>query len=103
MADHSPADMAGPAERGWPRWVAALLFGLMFVLAVLVALWLLRAGVPVDPSTTLSTLETPAPPAPPPPPDPTPTLKASLDDAQAEEKKLKAELAALQDGLQHKV
>ena len=30
-------------------------------------------------------------------------LKASLDDAQADENKLKAELAALQDDLKHKV
>ncbi len=63
----------------------------------------LRACAPVDPSTNLTTLETPAPPAPPPPADPTPVLKASLDDLQGDEKKLAAELAALEADLRGKV
>jgi hypothetical protein len=48
-------------------------------------------------------METPAPPPPEAPPDPTPVLKASLDDAQADENKLKAELAALETSLKDKV
>ena len=103
MADHSPADVAGPAERGWPRWLAAFLFGLLFVLVLLIGSWLLRACAPVDPYTILSTLETAAPPAPPPPPDPTPTLKAALDEAQADERDLKTELAALAADLKNKM
>src|SRR6185295_16276377 len=67
------------------------------------ASWLLRACAPVDPSLNVATIETPAPPAPEPPPDPTPVLKASLDDEQTAEKKLKLELAALQDDLKQKV
>lgn len=92
-----------PARSGWSRWLGALLFGLLLLLLLLIASWLLRACAPVDPSTSVATLETPAPPAPPPPPDPTPVLKASLDDAQAAEKKLKDELAALEADLKHKV
>jgi len=92
-----------PAAFGWSRWWGALLWGLLFLILLLLASWLLRACAPVDPSLNVATLETPAPPAPEPPPDPTPVLKASLDDAHAEEKRLKAELAALKDGLKHKV
>lgn len=88
---------------GLSSWLGALLFGLLLLLALLIASWLLRACAPVDPSTNIATLETPAPPAPPPPPDPTPTLKASLDDAQADAKTLKAQLAALEADLKHKV
>jgi len=90
MAEHPSEIVARPAGRGWPRWLAALLFGLLLLLTLLIASWFLRACVPVDPSTNLTTFETPAPPAPPPPADPTSVLKASLDDAAADEKKLKA-------------
>ncbi len=92
-----------PARLGWSRWWGALLFGLLLLLLLLITSWLLRACAPIDPSTTVSTLETPAPPAPPASPDPTPLLKASLDTAQADEKKLKAELALLEDSLKNKV
>jgi hypothetical protein len=92
-----------PAAFWWSRWWGALLWGLLFLLLLGFASWLLRACVPVDPSLNVATHETPAPPAPAPPPDPTPVLKASLDDAHAEEKKLKAELAALQNDIKHKV
>jgi hypothetical protein len=88
---------------GWSRWWGALLWGLLFLILLLLASWLLRACAPVDPSLNVATHETPAPPAPEPPPDPTPVLKASLNDAQADEKRLKAELAALQDDVKHKV
>ena len=92
-----------PAAFRWSRWWGALLWGLLFLILLLLASWLLRACAPVDPSLNVATQETPAPPAPAPPPDPTPVLKASLDDAQTDEKKLKAELAALQDDIKHKV
>jgi hypothetical protein len=92
-----------PAGLGWSRWLGVLLFGLLLLLLLLIASWLLRACAPVDPSMTIATHETPAPPAPPAPPDPTPVLKASLDGAQADEKKLKVQLAALEDQLRHKV
>src|SRR5260221_13433776 len=84
-------------------WLAALLFGVLLLLALLIASWFLRACAPVGPSTNVTTLETPAPPAPPPPPDPTLALKASLDDLQLDEKKLSAELAALQADITQKV
>jgi len=92
-----------PARVGWSRWLGALLFGLLLLLALLIASWLLRACAPVDPTLNVATQETPAPPAPEPPPDLTPVLKASLDDAQADQKKLKIELAALENDLKHKV
>jgi hypothetical protein len=76
-------------------WLAAFLIGLLLLLALLIGSWFLRACAPVDPSVDVTALETPAPPAPPPPTDPTPTLKAALDASEAEEKRLKIELAAL--------
>ena len=91
-----------PARLGWSRWLSGLLFGLMLLLLLLITSWLLRACSPVDPSLTVATLETPTPPPPEAPPDPTPVLKASLDDAQADEKKLKVELAALEQDLKGK-
>ena len=92
-----------PARLGWAPWLSALLFGLLLLLLLLITSWLLRACAPVDPTLNLATMETPAPPAPEPPPDPTPLLKASLDDAHADETKLKAELAALEADLKNKV
>jgi hypothetical protein len=88
---------------GWAPWFSALLFGLLLLLLLLITSWLLRACAPVDPTVNLATLETPAPPAPEPPPDPTPLLKASLDDAHADENKLKAELAALEAQIKDKL
>ena len=91
-----------PARLGWSRWLSGLLFGLLLLLLLLITSWLLRACAPVDPSLNVATLETPAPPAPEAPPDPTPVLKASLGDAQADENKLKLELAALEKDLKGK-
>jgi hypothetical protein len=88
---------------GWAPWVSALLFGLLLLLLLLITSWLLRACAPVDPTLNLATLETPAPPPPEPPADPTPVLKASLDDAHADENKLKAELAALEAQIKDKL
>jgi hypothetical protein len=83
MAEYSSQIAVRPAGRGWPRWLAALLVGLLLLLTLLIASWFLRACAPVDPSLNLTAFETPAAPAPPPPIDPTLALKASLDDAQA--------------------
>jgi hypothetical protein len=92
-----------PTRLGWSRWLGALLFGLLLLLLLLIASWLLRACAPVDPSLNVATQETEAPPAPPPPPDPTPVLKASLDDIQTDEKKLRLVLASLEADLKNKV
>lgn len=92
-----------PARIGWTPWLSALLFGLLLLLLLLMTSWLLRACSPVDPTLNVATMETPAPPPPEAPPDPTPVLKASLDDAQADENKLKIELAALEASLKDKV
>ena len=81
---------------GWPHWLAALLFGLMLVLLVLIVSWLLRACAPVDPLLTFTTIETPAPPAAQSPPDITPALRASLDQTMADGKALAGKLASLQ-------
>src|SRR5260370_5744168 len=81
------------------RWWAALLFGLMLVLLLLIAAWLLRAVVPVAPAVTLSATETPAAGRAERMVDPMPALRTSLDDAHADERTLKAELAARQDDL----
>lgn len=95
--------LALPARVGWAPWLSALLFGLLLLLLLLIASWLLRACVPVDPTLNVATLETPAPPAPDAPPDPTPLLKASLDEARDDDKRLKIELAALQADLKNKL
>jgi hypothetical protein len=92
-----------PARTGWSRFWGALLFGLLLLLLLLLTSWLLRACSPVDPSMNVATIETPAPPAPKPPPDPTPLLKASFDDAKADEKRLRAELASLEAELKQKL
>ncbi len=95
--------VALPARLGWSRWLSALLFGLLLLLLLLITSWLLRACSPVDPALNVATIETPAPPAPEAPPDPTPLLKASLDETQGDDKRLKAELAALQIDLKAKL
>jgi hypothetical protein len=97
----APAMLA--TRLGWGPWLSALLFGLLLLLLLLIASWLLRACSPVDPTLNVATQETPAPPAPEPPPDPTPVLKASLNEAEADEKNLKAELAALEADFKDKL
>jgi hypothetical protein len=88
MLASAPALLA--TRLGWGPWLSALLFGLLLLLLLLITSWLLRACSPVDPTLNVATHETPAPPAPEPPADPTPVLKASLDEAEADEKNLKA-------------
>jgi hypothetical protein len=86
----------GEVPLGWSHWLAALMFGLLFVLLVLIISWLLRAYAPVDPLLNFATLETDAPPAAQPPPDITLALRASLDQNMADGKTLAGELASLQ-------
>jgi hypothetical protein len=81
------------------RWWAALLFGLMLVLLLMIAAWLLRAVVPVPPTVTLSATETPAARRAEWINDPLPALRTSLDHVRADERKLQAELAARQNDL----
>lgn len=103
MADAPSSTLTRAERRGWSQWLAALLFGVLVLLALFIASWFLRACAPVDASINLATFETPAPPALPPAFDPLPTLKASLDEVQAAERRLKGEVAAVQTALEKKV
>src|SRR5689334_22648961 len=85
------------------RWSAALLFGLMLLLLLLIAAWLLRAFVPVAPTIKLSVVQTLAPTSAVEVPDPMPALEASLGDARNVEKRLKSELASRQDDLRKRL
>ncbi len=86
------------------RWLAALLFGLMLALLLLIAAWLLRVFEPVAPTINLSAIQMPAALASTVGgPDPVPALKASLDDAREAERKLRVELASRQDDLRKKL
>ena len=88
--------MTAHSLEGWPRWLAAMLLGLLLILALLIASWFLRACIPVEPSANVTMLEAAAPPAPAAAADPTPALKASLGDAEADSRKLQVELAAIE-------
>ena len=83
-------------------WLAALLFGGLFVLLILIMSWLLRTITPIEPSMNVTIVEAPLPPSVPPLLDPTPTLKASLLDMKADAERLTAQLAALSDDFEHK-
>ena len=98
-----PALSYAATRVGWAPWLRALIFGLLLLLVLLMASWLLRACMPVPPELTIAMQETPAPPAPESPPDPTPILKAALNDFEGDEKKLRAELASLEDDLKKKI
>jgi hypothetical protein len=95
--------MIARSEQGWPRLMAALLMGLLLILALLIASWFLRACAPVEPATRVSVLQAEAPPAPEPPPDPTPLLRASLDRVQADGRTLGAALAALEGDVRQRL
>lgn len=95
--------MTARSVEGWPRWLAALLLGLLFVLALLIGSWLLRTCAPVEPSGRVTMLEAEPLPPPPAPPDPTPVLKASLDEAAADGQKLKAELASMEADIKRRL
>jgi hypothetical protein len=88
---------------GWPHWLAALLFGLMLVLLMLIGSWFLHAFTPVDPMLNVTLLETDAPPAADSPAEPAPALRASLDQTIADGKTLAGQLARLQAELTSKV
>jgi hypothetical protein len=89
------ARTALPARLGWAHWWGALLAGLQLILVLLIASWFLRACAPVKASLNLSVLGPAALPRASSPPDRSAALKASLDEALADEKRLKAEFAAL--------
>src|SRR5262245_25228371 len=95
--------MTARSVDGWPRWLAALLMGLLLVLALLIASWFLRTCASVEEPDKVVMTEAETPPAPPAPPDPMPVLKASLDEATADGKKLAVELAALQADLKQRL
>lgn len=59
--------MTARSLEGWPRWLAALLMGLLLILALLIVSWFLRACAPVEPKPPPVAK---APPPPPPPPLP---------------------------------
>lgn len=83
-------------------WSGIFLFGVLLVLSVLIASWLLRACAPVDPALKVSTVEptvvAPAVGA----PAPAVPLSTALREAQANGRVLVRELAALQDDLRKK-
>jgi hypothetical protein len=97
------ASVTTRAAEGRTRWLAALLLGVLLVLVLLMASWLLRTCAPVDPATRIATLETPAPPAPAPPPDPTPALKAVLATVDTDGRNLAAELAAVEADIRERL
>jgi hypothetical protein len=82
--------------------LAALLFGLLFILAILIASWFMRTAsslVALNVTTGESGAAAPLPDA---APDPGPLLRASLADLRTDETRLSAERAALSDDLQRK-
>ncbi len=84
-------------------WLFWLLAGLLAILIVLLASYLLRQCMPVPPEMRVSELPAePPPPAEPAPPDPTIGLKGDLDTARDDEGKLKATLASLRDELSNR-
>ena len=95
--------MTARSLEGWPRWLAALLMGLLLILALLIVSWFLRACAPVAPSSQPVHARDAGSSGAGGTPDPTPILKASLDDAEADGKKLSAELAALEADIRKKV
>ncbi|MFO1082724.1 MAG: hypothetical protein U1E23_19125 [Reyranellaceae bacterium] len=105
MAQRSPSIRREPPVSPVARlpWLAALLAGVLLVLALLIGSWLLRACAPVEPEIELSVREEPPPPAPEAAPDPTPVLKAALAAEQERQRALAAEQAALAAELRSKL
>ncbi|HEX2888680.1 hypothetical protein [Vineibacter terrae] len=93
-----PAAAAIAAPQARFPWLLWLLAGLLAILILLAASWLLRHWLPVPPDLRVTELppESP-PPAPPPPPDPTIALQRDLDGAREDDGKRGATLAALRD------
>ncbi len=99
----APTGAAAIVPRERFPWLFWLLAGLLAILALLVASWLLRQCMPVPPN--LQVTELPAPPAPPPeppPPDPTVGLQGDIDSARRDEDRLKATLASLRDEMERR-
>ena len=100
----SPAPrLALPPHSNRSLSLAALLFGLMLVLLVLIVSWFLRAFVPINPLLNFTTSETRTLPAAYSPHDTLPAVRASLDKTAADGKKLIDELTSLQTELKSKV
>ena len=102
LASAPAALLPAPGSPG-RRWLSALLFGLMLLLLLLITSWLLRACAPVDPSLNVATWRRRRRPPPRRHPIRRRSSKASLNDVQADEAKLKAELAALEGDIKDKV
>jgi hypothetical protein len=85
------------------HWLAALLFGILLVLLILMFSWSLRAITPIDPAVRFSTVKDTAPAVYSLRPDPIPILKASLADTQADGKRLADEFTALAEDLGRKL
>ncbi len=77
--------------------------GVLLVLALLIASWFLRTCAPVGSVGEIVTLEAEPLPPPPAPPDPTPALKASLDEAADDGRKLAAEFVALEADIRRRL
>jgi hypothetical protein len=92
--------MAPSADR--ERWWAALLLGLLLSLLLLIGAWALRIVVPVAPAVGLSAVQPSVRPAAVDAPDPARALKAALDTARSDEKRLKAELASREEDLKRR-
>ncbi|HKU97684.1 MAG TPA: hypothetical protein VJR58_20510 [Vineibacter sp.] len=105
LPPHVAMAAAGPAVlvREQFPWLFWLLAGLLAILILMLASYLLRQCMPVPPDMRVT--ELPAPPAPPPeppPPDPTVGLQRDIDTARQEEDRLKATLASLRDELERR-
>ncbi len=91
--------MAVLADEPFP-WLFWLLAGLLAIVLLLAASWLLRQCMPVPAEMRVTRLAPdPPPPPPPPPPDPMIPLRAELEAATTEEGKLRATLASLREEL----
>ena len=99
MPAMAPAAAAVLTREQFP-WLFWLLAGLMAILILLSASWVLRQIMPVPPDLRVTELPPePPPPAPPAPPDPTIDLQGDIDRARDDEGKLRITLAALRDEL----
>jgi hypothetical protein len=96
-AAEQPVAARAVAAFPWPFW---LLAALMAILLLMLASWVLRHNLPVDPDVQVTVLPPPPPPPPPPPVyDPTPDLNRQIEATREEEARLRATLASLRDEL----
>jgi hypothetical protein len=84
------------------NWMAALLFGLLFVLLILIMSWLLRTIEPNEGAINMAMMEAPSPASLPLQPDLALTLKAALLKVEADGEQLTVQLIALNDDLKRK-